>query len=418
MSAPAAHPEGIKLPVVVVAGLHADERRAAVEELAAAAVDAVVLRHDLRDAARGVVHRELRDAGGAFDEDDVPLSNDCPCCALREDLLPRLLEIADEGRYGLAIVELWGGSDPHPAVEVLAEGESQGRRAADAVELAGVVAAVDPNRLIGELSVPDDLAEHGEHTAARDERTRAEALAHQIEYATTLAVPRATTLAVPRATAHAPGLALLRQLHPTARVVRLGTGALTRAALGGFDVAAARDRVNPAIALLPQERDEAGVTTLVWERRRPLHPERLREALELLVPAAQRSRGRFWLANRPDLMLAWDAAGANLAVEECGPWLTTLTDADWECYPPARRAAAALDWHPLHGDRVQQLSFTAEGLDADGITALLDSCLLTDGELAAGETGWKTLPDAFRDLLAPVHRADRPRSRADEPPRR
>ncbi|MER7767599.1 GTP-binding protein [Kitasatospora sp. NPDC096140] len=390
-----ADPDGIKLPVVVVAGLHADERRAAVGELAAAAVDAVVLRHDLRDASLGLVHRELQDAGGAFDVDDVPLTNDCPCCALREDLLPRLLEIADEGRHGLAIVELWGGSDPHPAVEVIAGGESDGRQLADVVELAGVVTAVDPDRLIGELSVPDDLVDHGEHTAGRDERTRAEALAHQIEYATTLAVPRAT--------AHAPGLALLRQLHATARVVRLGTGTLTRAALGGFDVAAARDRVNPAIALLPQQRDEAGVTTLVWERRRPLHPGRLHEALELLVPAAQRSRGRFWLANRPDLLLAWDAAGAKLAVEECGPWLTALPDAAWDLYPPARRAAAALDWHPLHGDRVQQLSFTAEGLDADGITALLDSCLLTDTELAAGEGGWKALPDAFRDLLAPVH---------------
>ncbi|RKT18940.1 G3E family GTPase [Streptomyces sp. 1114.5] len=395
MSGVDGHPERIKLPVVVVAGLHADERRAAVEELAAAAVDAVVLRHDLRDASLGLVHRELRDAEGAFDTDDVPLTNDCPCCALREDLLPRLLEIADEGRYGLAVVELWGGSDPHPAVEVIAAGESDGRDLADVVELAGVVTAVDPDRLIAELSVPDDLVEHGEHTAAQDERTRAEALAHQIEYATTLAVPRAT--------AHAPGLALLRQLHATARVVRLGTGTLTRAALGGFDVAAARDRVNPAIALLPQDRDEAGVATLVWERRRPLHPQRLHEALELLVPAAQRSRGRFWLANRPDLMLAWDAAGANLAVEECGPWLTSLPDAAWELYPPARRAAAALDWHPLHGDRVQQLSFTAEGLDVDGITGLLDSCLLTDAELAAGEPGRKALPDAFQDLLDPVH---------------
>ncbi|MFJ8474327.1 CobW family GTP-binding protein [Kitasatospora sp. NPDC094011] len=388
-------PDGTRLPVVVVAGLHAEERLAAVQELTAGAVDAVVLRHDLRDASLGLVHRELRDADGEFDTDSVPLVNDCACCALREDLLPRLLEIADEGRYGLAVVELWGGSDPHPAVELIAGGEVAGRPLEEAVELAGVVTAVEPERLIDELSVPDDLAEHGEHTAAGDQRTRAEALAHQVEYATTLAVPRTA--------AHTPGLALLRQLHPTARVVRLGTGGLTRAALGGFDVAAARDRVNPAIALLPQEYDEAGVTTLVWERRRPLHPERLHRALELLVPAAQRSRGRFWLANRPDLMLAWDAAGANLAVEECGPWLTSLPDAAWDLYPPARRAAAALDWHPLHGDRVQQLSFTAEGLDVDGITELLDSCLLTDAELAAGEPGWKALPDAFQDLLDPVH---------------
>ncbi|WP_235502901.1 MULTISPECIES: GTP-binding protein [unclassified Kitasatospora] len=375
----------IKLPVVVVAGLHRAERLRAVQELTAGGIDAVVLHHDLRDASFGIVHRELRDARGSHGRAEVPLTNDCPCCALREDLVPELTRIAEAGQYGLAIVELWGGSDPHPAVEVLT--------GAEGIELAGVVTAVAPEELVGDLSVSDDLVDHGEHTAAQDGRTRAEALAHQIEYATTLAVPRGSSGA---------GVAMLRQLHPTARLARLGTGELTRAALGGFDVAAARDRVNPAIALLPQEDDRAGVATLVWERRRPLHPARLHEALEQLVPAAQRSRGRFWLANRPELMLAWDAAGANLAVEECGPWLTALPDAAWELYPPTRRAAAALDWHPVHGDRVQQLSFTAEGLDADGIVELLDFCLLTDAELAAGEAGWKMLPDAFEDLLAPV----------------
>ncbi|AUY52604.1 GTP-binding protein [Streptomyces sp. CB01881] len=392
--------DDVKLPVVVVAGLHEEERRRAVDELLAGCVDAVALRHDLSDAALGTVHRELRDAGGAFGRADVPLTNGCPCCALRADLLPQLVRIAAEQQYGLAVVELWGGSDPHPAVEVLAGGEVAGRCMHDVVELAGVVCAVDPLRVTGELSVPDELSEHGLHTSADDARTRAEALAHQVEYATVLAVPGTGPDDDPAA--RRAGLAMLRQLHPTARTVRLGGGSLIRAALGGFDVAAARDRVNPAIALLPQTHDEAGVATLVWERRRPLHPGRLHDALELLVPAAQRSRGRFWLANRPDLMLAWDAAGANLAVEECGPWLASLPDAAWELYPPERRAAAALDWHPLHGDRVQQLSFTAEGLDADGIVELLDSCLLTDAELMTGEQGWKALPDAFEDLLEPV----------------
>ncbi|MGF1425741.1 CobW family GTP-binding protein [Kitasatospora sp. LaBMicrA B282] len=389
-----------KLPVVVVAGLHADERRRAVDELLDHRVDATVLHHDLRDASRGVVHRVLRDQRQAFGQAEVELTNDCACCALREDLLPQLLRIADEGRHGLAIVELWGGSDPHPAVELIAGGEVGDRCLHDVVELAGVVMAVDPLRLVGELSVSDDLADHGLHTAVQDTRTRAEALAHQIEYATVLAVPRAgRDRGTPERRA---GLAMLHQLHPTARIVPLATGSLVRSALAGFDVAAARDRVNPAVALLPQERDEAGVATLVWERRRPLHPARLYEALELLVSAAQRSRGRFWLANRPDLMLAWDAAGGSLAVEECGPWLAALPDAAWELYPPTRRAAAALDWHPSHGDRIQQLAFTADGLDADGITELLDSCLLTDAELLAGEPGWRALPDAFDELLDPV----------------
>ncbi|MDH6129976.1 GTP-binding protein [Kitasatospora sp. GP82] len=388
------------LPVVVVGGLHEAERRQAVLELLADREGTVVLHHDLTPAGEGRVHRGVWDTSGPLGDAHLPLTNNCPCCALREDLLPELLKIAEAGRHRLAVVELWGGSDPHPLVEVIAGGDVGDRCMHEVVEVVGVVTAVDPLRIVPELSVPDELSEHHLHTCADDQRTVAEALAHQIEYADVLAVSHSDQAAGTgelRA-----GIAMLRQLHPTARAARLGTGALVRAALAGFDVAAARDRVNPALALLPQEADEAGVATLVWERRRPLHPARLHEALEQLVPAAQRSRGRFWLANRPDLMLAWDAAGANLAVEECGPWLVTLPDAAWELYPPARRAAAALDWDSIHGDRIQQLSFTAEGLDVDGITELLDSCLLTDAELAAGEPGWKALPDAFEDLLDPV----------------
>ncbi|MFJ8043979.1 CobW family GTP-binding protein [Kitasatospora sp. NPDC096147] len=385
-------PAHLRLPVVLVAGLHRAERRRAVQELLDTGGNAVVLHHDLRDADRGTVRRELRDAAGVLDTGELPLVGGCPCCTVREDLLPLLAELAEGGEHGLAVVELWGGSDPRPVAEVLAGGEVAGRPVGRLIELAGVVTAVDPDRLIGELSVPDELSEHGEHTCADDTRTRAEALAHQIEYATTVALARGGPA----------GLAMLRQLHPTARRVLLGTGELLRAALGGFDAPAARDRVDPALALLPQQADESGVATLVWERRRPLHPGRLHAALELLVPAAQRSRGRFWLANRPELMLGWDAAGANLVVEECGPWLAALSDAAWDRHPPGRRAAAALDWHPRHGDRIQQLAFVAEGLDIDGITELLDSCLLTDAELLAGEAGWRALPDAFADLLEPV----------------
>ncbi len=113
--------------------------------------------------------------------------------------------------------------------------------------------------------------------------------------------------------------ALLAQLHPTARRVPAASAELARAALAGFDVEAAAAAQHPACALLPQDADEAGVTTFVWHRRRPFHPERLYHALEDLCCVAARSRGRFWLADRPDTLLAWDAAGGALCVESAGP---------------------------------------------------------------------------------------------------
>ncbi|MEV6501636.1 GTP-binding protein [Streptomyces prunicolor] len=424
------------LSVAIVAGLHADARRATVARLLHDVPGSVVLHHDLATAAAGTVVRTIRDATGILDAGETPLVNDCACCALREDLVPELRRLAAAGQVGLAVVELWDSVEPKAMAEVITSG---------GLTVTGVITAVDPALLLPYLANGDDLAETGLAAAATDERTIADTFARQLEYAPVLAV-------LDSPDADDEDRELLGQLHPTARQVPVGGGDLPRsrsiqgardapaqaptpptpnpqgargtarpaptdphptnnpnhppqrsvlahAALAGFDVEAAAAAQHPACALLPVDADAHGVTTLVWHRRRPFHPERLYAALEDITCAAARSRGRFWLADKPDSLLHWDAAGGALCVESAGPWLASLPDAAWELVPAVRRAAAALDWHPEHGDCCQHLVFTSPGLDRDGLELLLESCLLTDAEYAAGRSAWKRIPSAFDTLL-------------------
>ncbi|WP_395572895.1 CobW family GTP-binding protein [Streptomyces sp. BK79] len=408
------------LPVVIVGGLHADARRATVARLLADVPGSVVLHHDLATAAAGTVVRTVRDATGVLSAGEAPLVNDCACCALREDLVPELRRLADAGGTPLAVVELWDSVEPKAMAEVVTAG---------GFTVTGVITAVDPALVLPYLGNGDDLAEGGLAAAATDQRTVADTFARQLEYAPVLALAESLP-GSPEADDE--DRELLAQLHPTARRVPLGhvdpgapptpgrpTGPssapeatpeaapepaparseLARAALAGFDVEAAAAAQHPACALLPAEADAHGVATLVWHRRRPFHPERLYAALEDLTCAAARSRGRFWLADKADTLLHWDAAGGALCVESAGPWLASLPDAAWEMVPPVRRAAAALDWHPEHGDRCQHLVFTSPGLDRDGLERLLESCLLTDDEYAAGRAAWQRLPSAFDAFL-------------------
>ncbi|MEU9710950.1 GTP-binding protein [Streptomyces sp. NPDC047967] len=382
--------EPAALPVVIVAGLHSEARRTVVDHLLNTVPGSVALHHDLSTAAEhGTVLRLVRDASGDLSRGDTPLVNDCACCALREDLVPELRRLADGGTARLAVVELWDSVEPQSMAEVVVT------HGTDTIRLANVITAVDPALVLPCLANGDDLAEAGLAAAANDQRTVGDTWARQLEYAPVLAV-------VDSEDADDEDRALLAQLHPTARRIPADSTELTHLAFADFDVEAASAAQHPACALLPQEADEAGVTTFVWRRHRPFHPERLYEALEDLCCAAARSRGRFWLADRPDTLLSWDAAGGALCVESVGPWLASLPDAAWELVPPVRRAAAALDWHPEHGDRCQHLVFTSPGLDSDGLAHLLDSCLLTDAEYAAGSASWKHLPAAFDDLLEPV----------------
>ncbi|GHC74771.1 CobW family GTP-binding protein [Streptomyces collinus] len=407
------------LPVVIVGGLHADARRAAVARLLADVPGSVVLHHDLATAAAGTVVRTIRDASGILDAGEAPLVNDCACCALREDLVPELERLRDTGGTRLAVVELWDSVEPKAMAEVVTAG---------GLTVTGVITAVDPALVLPYLGNGDDLADGGLAAAATDQRTVADTFARQLEYAPVLAVADSPE-------ADDEDRELLAQLHPTARQVRIGQdlpaepaetagpagptapaqpsgdgltvpnprrralSPLAQAALAGFDVEAAAAAQHPACALLPAEADAHGVATLVWSMRRPFHPERLYAALEDLTCAAARSRGRFWLADKPDTLFHWDAAGGALCVESTGPWLASLPDAAWDMVPPVRRAAAALDWHPEHGDRCQHLVFTSPGLDRDGLERLLESCLLTDAEYAAGPDAWQRLPHAFDTLL-------------------
>jgi G3E family GTPase len=392
------------LSVVIVGGLHTDARKAAVERLLADVPDSVVLHHDLATAAAGTVVRTIRDATGVITAGEAPLVNDCACCALREDLVPELLRIRDAGGTRMAVVELWDSVEPKAMAEVVTAG---------GLTVSGVITAVDPALVLPYLGNGDDLAERGLAAAATDQRTVADTFARQLEYAPVLAVADSPE-------ADDEDRELLAQLHPTARQVPIGhadpatspadgltvppprrgpLSPLAQAALAGFDVESAAAAQHPACALLPAEADAHGVSTLVWHRRRPFHPERLYEALEDITCAAARSRGRFWLADKPDVLLHWDAAGGALCVESAGPWMASLPDAAWDMVPPVRRAAAALDWHPEHGDCCQHLVFTSPGLDRDGLCHLLESCLLTDAEYAAGRDAWKQLPPAFDTLL-------------------
>ncbi|GAA4303572.1 GTP-binding protein [Streptomyces venetus] len=440
------------LSVAIVGGLHADARRAAVARLLADVPGSVVLHHDLATAAAGTVVRTVRDATGVLDAGEAPLVNDCACCALREDLVPELERLAEAGRTPLAVVELWDSVEPKAMAEVVTAG---------GFTVTGVVTAVDPALVLPYLGNGDDLADGGLAAAATDQRTVADTFARQLEYAPVLAVaespeaddedrellaqlhPTAHQVPIdhtPRPNPHEPtdplcptstadpdpgfspadGSAPAPGLPPTPGGSPFHGGRtpgpaddgltvppprrrplppLARAALAGFDVEAAAAAQHPACALLPVEADAHGVSTLVWQRRRPFHPERLYAALEDLTCAAARSRGRFWLADKPDTLFHWDAAGGALCVESAGPWLASLPDAAWEMIPPVRRAAAALDWHPEHGDRGQHLVFTSPGLDRDGLERLLESCLLTDAEYAAGPDAWQRLPHPFDTLL-------------------
>jgi G3E family GTPase len=257
-----------------------------------------------------------------------------------------------------------------------------------------VVTVVDAEHLLAGLATDDALRAVGlaEHDA--DDRTVGDLVARQIEQADTVVVTGAPAGGDDWEAGQL--RALLHRLAPWAP--RITPGELALPAL------ARSPRRHPApvplrgLSGLPagvhDPIAEYGVTSHVFTARRPFHPGRLHAAAGRLTGRVLRSRGHFWLANRPDDVLVWESAGRHTT----GPatrWLAALPDEHWDTADPERRVAASFHWDPYYGDRHSRLVFVGIDLDTDDLQRTLTGCLLTDRELADGQDAWRDRPDPF-----------------------
>eukprot|EP00878_Enallax_costatus_P021641 GHUV01022926.1.p2 GENE.GHUV01022926.1~~GHUV01022926.1.p2 ORF type:complete len:137 (+),score=30.59 GHUV01022926.1:901-1311(+) len=111
-------------------------------------------------------------------------------------------------------------------------------------------------------------------------------------------------------------------------------------------------------------------------------------ALSQTWPGVLRSKGFFWLATRHDVMGLWQSAGGAWQGEPSALWVAADQD--------PITAAAPEDvpyWHPVWGDRCQELVWIGVDMDEAGIHCMLDACLLSDAEMSLGPEGWAALDD-------------------------
>ena len=152
------------------------------------------------------------------------------------------------------------------------------------------------------------------------------------------------------------------------------------------------DAHDPLLRGCPPLTPDCGVTLTLFEARRPFHPTRLHDAIDVLLTGVVRGRGRFWVATQPDVALWLESAGGGLHVGHAGAWLASVDEAAWERASAERRASAALAWHPRWGDRTQEIAILAHEASPQDLLATLHDALLTDGELAED---WLRYDDPF-----------------------
>ena len=354
----------------------------------------VVVHHDLRAVPTGVVHRRVRDGAGDVTT-AVRLTHGCISCTLREDLLPQLRHLAHDERTARIVLHLDPALEPERVCRALADMPVAGRTVIDDVDLRGVVAVVDVGSWLADATGAETVAGRGLSTLLGDERTVAQIAVEQMESAD-LIVVTGDAPARERAVADA----VLDRLAPAA--VRPGVDRLAAdprpLLLDDLAPGARRGRPvgvhGPLLRGAPPLDAASGVRLHPFTARRPFHPERLHDALDVLLDGVVRSRGRIWLATRPDEVMWLDSAGGGLRLGPAGHWLDGAGPEEWAA-DRERAALAAAGWDRRFGDRAHDVTVLCHDADPADVDAALRAALLTDDELAGGAPRWARLPDPF-----------------------
>ena len=113
----------------------------------------------------------------------VEMSNGCICCTLREDLLLEVGKLAREGRFDYLLIESTGISEPMPVAATFDFRDEDGFSLADLARIDTMVTVVDAFNFHRDYPSTDRLKARGEHMGEGDERTVANLLVDQIEFA-------------------------------------------------------------------------------------------------------------------------------------------------------------------------------------------------------------------------------------------
>ena len=329
----------------------------------------------------------------------VEMSNGCICCTLREDLLEEVTSLAQEGRFDYLVIESTGISEPLPVAETFTFADEDGVSLSDVADLDTMVTVVDAVNFLKDYDEAKYLQETGESLGEEDERSVADLLVDQVEFADVILVSKtdlATTSDVERLTA------ILRTLNTHAKILPIAQGQINIDEVlntGLFDF----ERAQQAPGWLKEmrgehvpETEEYGIGSFSYSARRPFHPEKFYNFLHGTEKYGKliRSKGYFWLASRPEFAGHWSQAGGIAHYGFAGMFWKAVPKENW---PDDEESLASIGklWVEPFGDMRQELIFIGQGLDRNRMTAALDGCLLSEDEVLQGRAYWAQLNDPF-----------------------
>ena len=329
----------------------------------------------------------------------VEMSNGCICCTLREDLLVEVGKLAKDGRFDYLVIESTGISEPLPVAETFTFADENGVSLGDVATLDTMVTVVDAVNFLTDYEQANDLQDTGESLGEDDERSVADLLIDQVEFADVILISKTDLVTNEQLNKL---IAILNTLNTQAKMIPISNGNININEVlntGLFNFARAQQAPGWLKEMRGEhipETEEYGISSFNYTARRPFNPEKFYHFLHNTEQFGQliRSKGYFWLATRPLFCAQWSQAGGIAHYGFAGMFYKAIPKKDWPTEPELL-ADINSKWVEPFGDMRQELVFIGQSLNKQAMIEALDDCLLPEEAVLKGKDFWKTYNDPF-----------------------
>lgn len=335
-----------------------------------------------------------RGAETAATRDVVELGGGCVCCSSKDELAEAIVELAMSGQFEHVIVETTGVAEPSAIAGLFTRKNPFGVTLGAVATLSALVTVVDATFFAAEAAKNE-----GENFKRLNpkggDRPVFELMMEQVECADVVLLNQCDRAGEAELVRIAE---IVRGLNTRAEIVRTEHGQVASEFLLGrvrFDAKATLGaprwvrelnalapgslvvRAKAGVAgegMKPRHEAKYGITSFVWQARRPLVRERFYGLMETGAPGLLRAKGFFWTSDQPDEMQFMSVAGGVVRYDTLNYWWAAMIEAG-KVRREDRPESICAQWVEPYGDRRQELVFIGTGLDEQAIRAALEACL-------------------------------------------
>jgi len=303
----------------------------------------------------------------------VEMQNGCICCTLREEFMKEIERLSADQSIEAIFVEASGISEPSSIAGAFVNYEEMTERTR--VYLKSVVSVVDVDRIYREFL----------HNLAAEEDTEdgdvINLIIDQIEFCNLMILNKIDLLTAGQLTEVKEGL---RGIQQEAEMLESVNGNVDLDVIldrpdFDFDEVESFSAVQRALNKCEHDDekacvDEYGISSFVFEERRPFNREAFNSLVEDYPETLIRTKGYIWFSDDWKHVQLFEQAGRNASITELSEWMSAWTkeelDKMAEEYPDIMD-----DWDETYGDRCNQVVFIGKGYEKADIVNRLYECV-------------------------------------------